>query len=129
MQAFFIFSWDQTEEDGSFLLARYFAGHAETPVERTATAMNSPASTAKLRVRCRPNDYIWRPSGDHVIARTKRLIHPGITAEPVEIHVKLKEAVEICQGTLALNQRGKSPQDWATTQNNLGAALAKPRPF
>ena len=37
--------------------------------------------------------------------------------------MKLKEAAEICQGTLALNQRGKSPQDWAATQNNLGAAL------
>jgi Domain of unknown function (DUF4158) len=30
-QAFFIFSWDQTEEDGSFLLARYFAGQEFVP--------------------------------------------------------------------------------------------------
>jgi len=36
---------------------------------------------------------------------------------------KLREAVQICQGTLALNRREKSPQDWAATQNNLGNAL------
>jgi tetratricopeptide (TPR) repeat protein len=51
------------------------------------------------------------------------LIQRGITVEPVEGNVKLKEAAEICQGTLTLNQRGKSPQDWPITQNNLGVAL------
>jgi Domain of unknown function (DUF4158) len=30
-QAFFIFSWEQTKEDGSFLLARYFAGQEFIP--------------------------------------------------------------------------------------------------
>ena len=49
----------------------------------------------------------------------------GIMVEPVEDNVKLKEAAEICRGTLALNQRGESPQDWAGTQNILGAALTE----
>jgi hypothetical protein len=43
--------------------------------------------------------------------------------EPAQGNAKLQEAVQICQGTLALNPREKSPQDWAGTQNNLGAAL------
>jgi tetratricopeptide (TPR) repeat protein len=51
------------------------------------------------------------------------LIQQGITVEPAKGNLKLKKATEICQGTLALNQRGKSPQDWAATQNNLGIAL------
>jgi hypothetical protein len=51
------------------------------------------------------------------------LIQRGITVEPAMGNAKLKEAAAICQGTLAFNQRGKSPQDWAATQNNLGIAL------
>jgi tetratricopeptide (TPR) repeat protein len=51
------------------------------------------------------------------------LIQRGEVIEPAEGNAKLREAVQICQGTLALNQRGKSPQDWARTQNNLGSAL------
>ena len=51
------------------------------------------------------------------------LIQRGQVIEPVEGNAKLREAVQICQGTLALNQREKSPQDWARTQNNLGLAL------
>jgi tetratricopeptide (TPR) repeat protein len=51
------------------------------------------------------------------------LIQRGITVEPTEGNVKLKEAVKICQGTLAFNQRGTLPKDWATSQNNLGNAL------
>ena len=51
------------------------------------------------------------------------LIQRGEVIEPVEGNAKLREAVQICQGTLALNQRGKSPQAWAATQNNLGIAL------
>ena len=47
----------------------------------------------------------------------------GEVIEPAEGNAKLREAVQICQGTLALNQREKSPQDWARTQSNLGAAL------
>jgi hypothetical protein len=43
--------------------------------------------------------------------------------EPAQGNAKLQEAVQICQGTLALNPREKSPQDWATTQNILGLAL------
>ncbi len=51
------------------------------------------------------------------------LIQRGITVEPAKGNVKLNEAAEICQETLTLNQRGKSPQDWPITQNNLGVAL------
>ena len=51
------------------------------------------------------------------------LIQRGVTAEPAQGNAKLQEAVQICQGALALNQREKSPQDWAGTQNNLGLAL------
>jgi tetratricopeptide (TPR) repeat protein len=51
------------------------------------------------------------------------LIQRGTTAEPAEGNLKLKEAEEICQGTLALNEFGKSPWDWALAQHNLGNAL------
>jgi tetratricopeptide (TPR) repeat protein len=51
------------------------------------------------------------------------LIQRGEVIEPAEGNAKLRDAVQICQGTLALNQREKSPQDWARTQSNLGAAL------
>ena len=51
------------------------------------------------------------------------LIQRGEVIEPAEGNAKLREAVQICQGTLALNQREKSPQDWALTQNILGSAL------
>jgi tetratricopeptide (TPR) repeat protein len=51
------------------------------------------------------------------------LIQRGEVIEPAQGNAKLREAVQICQGTLALNTREKSPQDWATTQNNLGLAL------
>jgi len=53
------------------------------------------------------------------------LIQQGMTVEPAKGNLKLRKAAEICQGTLALNQRGKSPQDWAATQNNLGSTLQK----
>ena len=43
--------------------------------------------------------------------------------EPAQGNAKLREAVQICQGTLALNPREKSPQDWTGTQDNLGIAL------
>jgi tetratricopeptide (TPR) repeat protein len=49
----------------------------------------------------------------------------GITIQPAEGNVKLKEAAKICQGTLSLNLREKSPHDWAAAQNNLGIALAE----
>ena len=48
----------------------------------------------------------------------------GEVIEPAQGNAKLREAVQICQGTLALNPREKSPQDWAQTQNDLGAALS-----
>jgi tetratricopeptide (TPR) repeat protein len=57
----------------------------------------------------------------HAFARF--LIGQGEAIEPAQSNAKLQEAVQICHGTLALNPREKSPQDWATTQSNLGAAL------
>jgi tetratricopeptide (TPR) repeat protein len=51
------------------------------------------------------------------------LIQQGIMVEPAKGNVMLRKAAEICQGTLALNQRAESPQSWAMTQNNLGGAL------
>jgi len=51
------------------------------------------------------------------------LMQRGEVIEPAEGNAKLREAVQICQGTLALNPREESPQDWATTQHNLGTAL------
>ena len=53
------------------------------------------------------------------------LIQRGITVEPAKGNLKLKEAAEICQGTLAFNQRGTASQFWAMTQNSLGKALKK----
>ena len=57
------------------------------------------------------NDFAWF------------LIQRGEVIEPAQGNAKLREAVQICQGTLALNPREKAPQEWATTQNNLGNAL------
>jgi tetratricopeptide (TPR) repeat protein len=51
------------------------------------------------------------------------LIQRGKVIEPAQASAKLREAVQICQGTLALNPRKQAPQDWAGTQNNLGNAL------
>src|ERR1700722_4435484 len=51
------------------------------------------------------------------------LIHRGEVIKPVEGNLKLKRAAELCQGTLALNERRKSPQSWATAQDHLGIAL------
>jgi tetratricopeptide (TPR) repeat protein len=50
------------------------------------------------------------------------LIQQGRAIEPGKGNLKLKKAVELCQGTLALNLREKSPQAWALTQRNLGSA-------
>jgi tetratricopeptide (TPR) repeat protein len=51
------------------------------------------------------------------------LIQQGEVSEPVQGNAKLREAVQICQGTLALNPGDKSPSDWAAAQNDLGLAL------
>jgi tetratricopeptide (TPR) repeat protein len=45
--------------------------------------------------------------------------------EPAQGNVKLREAVQICQGTFTLIPREKSPQGWAATQNILGYALSE----
>ncbi len=57
------------------------------------------------------NDFAW------FLIQRSMVIEPGPSKE------KLKEAVEICRETIALNPKDKTPQDWAATQNNLGAAL------
>jgi tetratricopeptide (TPR) repeat protein len=51
------------------------------------------------------------------------LIQRGEVIEPAQGNTELREAVQICQETLALNPREKSPQDWAMTQNALSVAL------
>jgi hypothetical protein len=51
------------------------------------------------------------------------LIQRGEVIEPAQGNAKLRQAAQVCQGTLALNPRERSPQDWATTQTNLGIAL------
>jgi tetratricopeptide (TPR) repeat protein len=51
------------------------------------------------------------------------LIQRGTAIEPEPGNKMLKEAVEICRGTIALSSKEKVPQDWAETQNNLGSAL------
>jgi tetratricopeptide (TPR) repeat protein len=51
------------------------------------------------------------------------LIQRGQVIEPAQGNAKLREAVQICQGTLALNTREQLPQDWAQTQTTLGNAL------
>ena len=51
------------------------------------------------------------------------LIERGKTVEPTNGNLKLKEAAEICHGTLASSQHGTSPQDWAAPHNILGNAL------
>ena len=43
--------------------------------------------------------------------------------DPAPGNAKLDEALELCRGTLAFTSRQTAPQDWATTQNNLGIAL------
>jgi tetratricopeptide (TPR) repeat protein len=53
------------------------------------------------------------------------LIQRGKVIDPVEGNLKLKRAAEICQGTLALNERGKSPQSWGVAQDHLGDALGE----
>ncbi|MBV8330694.1 MAG: hypothetical protein JOZ61_09545, partial [Verrucomicrobia bacterium] len=51
------------------------------------------------------------------------LIQRGEVIEPAQGNAKLQQAVQICQGTLALNPREKSPQDWAAAQVALGFAF------
>jgi hypothetical protein len=51
------------------------------------------------------------------------LIQRGIVIDPAFGNQKLREALELCRGTLALTSRDAAPQEWAMTQNNLGNAL------
>jgi tetratricopeptide (TPR) repeat protein len=57
------------------------------------------------------NDLAW------FLIKRGTLIEPGPGSE------MLKEAVEICRGTIVLHPKEKAPHDWASTQNNLGLAL------
>jgi len=51
------------------------------------------------------------------------LIQRGAVIDPALGNRKLREALELCRGTLALTSRDAAPQDLADTQNNLGAVL------
>jgi len=51
------------------------------------------------------------------------LIERGEVIDPRLGNAKLREALELCRGTLAFTSRETAPQDWATTQNNLGRVL------
>src|SRR5262245_31471244 len=57
------------------------------------------------------NDFTWF------------LITRGEVIDPAAGNAKLREALEICRGTLAFASRQAAPQDWAATQNNLGWVL------
>jgi hypothetical protein len=51
------------------------------------------------------------------------LIQRGVVIGPALGNRKLREALELCRGTLGLTSRDAAPQDWAVTQNNLGLVL------
>ena len=57
------------------------------------------------------NDFAWF------------LIQRGKVINPVLGNKKLREAQELCRGTLGITSRDRAPQDWATTQNYFGLAL------
>ena len=57
------------------------------------------------------NDFAW------FLIQRAEVIDPGKGNE------KLREAANLCRGTLALTSRTISPHDWARTQNNLALAL------
>jgi tetratricopeptide (TPR) repeat protein len=57
------------------------------------------------------NDFTWF------------LITRGEVIDPAVGNAKLREALELCRGTLAFASRQTAPQDWAATQNNLGWVL------
>src|SRR5437773_4774430 len=52
------------------------------------------------------------------------LIQRGEVIDPAPGNAKLHEALELCRGTLVFTSRQTAPQDWATTQNNLGNVLS-----
>ena len=88
---------------------------AQLEVER-----NRPAETEQLFADILALEPDWAEPRN---AFTRFLIQRSQLIEPEEGNAKLREAVQICQCTLTLNRREKSPQDWARTQNNLGLAL------
>jgi tetratricopeptide (TPR) repeat protein len=57
------------------------------------------------------NDFTWF------------LITRGEVIDPAVGNAKLREALELCRGTLAFASRQTAPQDWAATQNSLGWVL------
>ena len=86
------------------------------------TARNRPAGAEDLFAEILALEPEWTEPRN---ALASFLIRQGGLIEPAEGNAKLREAVQICQGTLVLNPREKSSQDWATTQNNLGTALSE----
>jgi len=57
------------------------------------------------------NDFAWF------------LIQRGEVIDPAAGNAKLREALELCRGTLTFTSRQTAPQTWAATQNNLGTVL------
>jgi hypothetical protein len=57
------------------------------------------------------NDFAWF------------LTQRGEVIDPAAGNARLQEALELCRGTVAFASRQTAPQDWATTQNNLGNVL------
>ena len=57
------------------------------------------------------NDFTWF------------LITRGEVIDPAAGNAKLREALELCRGTLAFASRQTAPHEWAATQNNLGWVL------
>jgi tetratricopeptide (TPR) repeat protein len=83
---------------------------------------NQPEEAERLYTEILDLEPAW-PEARNALAVF--LVQRGEVIEPAQGNAKLREAVQICQGTLAFNQREKSPQDWAATQNNLGNALSE----
>src|SRR6516164_6335377 len=84
------------------------------------TERNHPAEAEQLFREILALEQDWSEPRN---AFAQFLIQRGEVTEPHKANAKLREAVEICQGTLALSPREKSAKAWATTQNNLGNAL------
>src|SRR6266480_3056683 len=83
------------------------------------TKFQFDAAEAKYRQVVEESGSWAKPRND----LTWFLIQRGTVIDPALGNRKLREALELCRGTLALTSRDTAPQDWAMTQNNLGNVL------
>src|SRR6266480_2890087 len=83
------------------------------------TKFQFDAAEAKYRQVVEESGSWAKPRND----LTWFLIQRGTVIDPALGNRKLREALELCRGTLALTSRDAAPQDLADTQNNLGAVL------